>query len=84
MSQEAAAMTGELMLGHLYEAAKALLTDLNHPEGDCAICLEPLRDADGNETLQPVQKLPCYHCLHRQASSYKHLVLDYINKQTME
>lgn len=68
-------MTGELMLGHLYEAAKALLTDLNHPEGDCAICLEPLRDADGNETVQPVQKLPCYHCLHRQAPSYQNLVL---------
>ncbi len=67
LEEEAASMAGELMLGHLFEAAKSLLTDLNQPEGDCAICLEPLRSSAGNGTVQSVQKLPCYHCLHRQA-----------------
>ena len=59
-------MTGELMLGHLCETAKALLTDLNAPSGSCAICLEPLREAEGDKPSVPVQKLPCYHCMHRQ------------------
>lgn len=65
--REAQGMAGELMLGHLCETAKSLLTDLNAPEGDCAICLEPLVQPPGSNLSPFVRKLPCFHCLHRSA-----------------
>ncbi len=59
---EATALAGEMMLGHLCETARNLLTDMNSPEGDCVFCLEPLSDPGGPS--EQLQRLPCYHCFH--------------------
>lgn len=68
LAAEAAAMAGELQLGHLCETALDLLTDANQPEGDCAFCLEPLLHPDdsrgGNGAAPSVLRLACYHCYH--------------------
>lgn len=59
---EASQMCGELMLGHLCDVAREQLTESNHPEGDCAICLDAL--LDGNDVDSALHRLPCYHCFH--------------------
>lgn len=64
LEREAACMAGEMMLGHLCETAKGLLTEFNRPEGSCAFCLEPLREQADDPANVPIQKLPCYHCYH--------------------
>lgn len=64
---EAAAMAGELQLGHLCETALDQLTAANQPEGGCAFCLEPLLGAGGGEGSGdglPVVRLACFHCYH--------------------
>ncbi|CAE7746239.1 Rnf25 [Symbiodinium pilosum] len=45
------------------QAAQDMLTVLNSPSGDCAICLLEL-DADDAEA-DPVVRTPCYHAFHR-------------------
>ena len=65
LERQAHSMTGELMFGHLIEAAKTLLADLNYPEGDCPICLEPLCSPPSTQQAQTLERLPCYHSLHR-------------------
>ena len=71
LHREAGSMGGELMLGHLCETARTTLTEWNFPEGNCAICLEPLRESPTESPGQPVQKLPCFHCLHRYSVKAK-------------
>lgn len=64
---EAAAMSGELQLGHLCETALDQLTAANQPEGGCAFCLEPLLGAGGGECGGDglsVVRLACFHCYH--------------------
>ncbi|KAK9802028.1 hypothetical protein WJX73_003573 [Symbiochloris irregularis] len=61
LKEESVQLQGDPMLGQLYEAAKATLTELNAPEGTCVLCLESL-DAPA-DTREPVL-LPCYHCYH--------------------
>lgn len=62
LSSEATALAGEMMLGHLCETARNLLTDMNSPEGDCVFCLEPMAEPGGYPGH--LQRLPCYHCFH--------------------
>lgn len=58
LREEGARLGGEMMLGQLVEAATALLSELNQPEGCCIFCLEPL-------AASPAVKLSaCYHVLH--------------------
>lgn len=75
LAAEAAALAGELSLGHLVETALDLLTDANQPEGSCAFCLEPLlpagagaaaagREAAGQLPPLPLLRLGCYHVYH--------------------
>ncbi|KAF8676337.1 hypothetical protein HU200_047060 [Digitaria exilis] len=50
---------------HMQEAGE-ILSNMNHPAGDCPLCLYPLvgKDKDGSEF--PFMKLmSCYHCFHR-------------------
>lgn len=69
LASEAAALAGELSLGHLVETALDLLTEHNRPEGLCAFCLERLPDpsdpaAPGAERQGALLRLQCYHCFH--------------------
>ncbi|PSC73115.1 kinase [Micractinium conductrix] len=72
LAAEAAALAGELSLGHLVETALDLLTRENQPEGRCAFCLEALLPAaaqrhgggGGAAAVAPILRLPCYHCFH--------------------
>ena len=52
LQTEADHLAGELQLGHLYELTLDLLSDANHPNGDCAFCLQPLLQLNtANNTL---------------------------------
>ncbi|KAF9602972.1 hypothetical protein IFM89_032975 [Coptis chinensis] len=54
-----------LMLIALCEEAVQVLSHMNHPDGDCPLCLYPLVKEDGHGNLLPFMKLmSCYHCFH--------------------
>lgn len=54
-----------LMLVALCEEAIQVLSDMNHPDGDCPLCLNPLVKEDTHGNLWPFMKLmSCYHCFH--------------------
>eukprot|EP00439_Symbiodinium_sp_Y106_P052098 s1818_g6.t5 len=60
-------LRGQPALYALLQAAQDILTELNVPSGDCAICLVDFNmDED-----DPAQRTPCYHAFHRSClSSY--------------
>lgn len=60
-------LCGQPSLYALLQAAQDILTDLNVPSGDCAICL-----VDFNmDEADPALRTPCYHAFHRSClSSY--------------
>ncbi|KAH9788670.1 RWD domain-containing protein [Citrus sinensis] len=46
--------------------AVAKLSAMNHPDGDCPLCLYPLFRKDKNVEVLPFMKLmSCFHCFHR-------------------
>ncbi|CAO2146966.1 unnamed protein product, partial [Urochloa humidicola] len=53
------------MLVTLCEEAGESLSNMNHPAGDCPLCLYPLvgEDKDGSE-LPFMKLMSCYHCFH--------------------
>ncbi|KAG8391512.1 hypothetical protein BUALT_Bualt01G0195400 [Buddleja alternifolia] len=54
-----------LMLVALCEEAVERLTSMNHPDGDCPLCLYPLLDEDSGSNSLPFMKLmSCFHCFH--------------------
>ena len=58
------AAPGDPVLALLCETAFETLTDINHPDGDCAFCLTPVV-GDPNDPAAPFMKLMgCYHCFH--------------------
>ncbi|XP_021865178.2 uncharacterized protein [Spinacia oleracea] len=58
-------LTSCSMLVALCEEAVEILTSMNHPEGDCPLCLYPLVPEDKNSEAQPFMKLmSCFHCFH--------------------
>ncbi|KAL3738964.1 hypothetical protein ACJRO7_020366 [Eucalyptus globulus] len=53
------------MLVALCEEAVELLSKMNHPEGDCPMCLYPLVPDDTEHTDLAFMKLmSCFHCFH--------------------
>lgn len=65
------AAPGDPVLALLCETAFETLTELNHPDGDCAFCLEPMWRADhpadhpSRHSAEAFTKLAtCYHCFH--------------------
>jgi len=53
---------------YLKEAAEKL-SSMNHPDGDCPLCLFPLVPEDQESGTLPFMKLmSCFHCFHRWAS----------------
>lgn len=54
-----------LMLVALCEEAAEKLSSMNHPDGDCPLCLYPLLDEDSGSNSPPFMKLmSCFHCFH--------------------
>ncbi|KAH9606598.1 hypothetical protein KSS87_016128 [Heliosperma pusillum] len=54
-----------LMIVSLCEEAVETLSSMNHPEGDCPLCLYPLLAEDELNKSQPFMKLmSCFHCFH--------------------
>ncbi|KAL9245240.1 hypothetical protein vseg_018915 [Gypsophila vaccaria] len=54
-----------LMIVSLCEEAVETLSSMNHPEGDCPLCLYPLLVEDELTKPQPFMKLmSCFHCFH--------------------
>ncbi|KAJ1693845.1 hypothetical protein LUZ63_010543 [Rhynchospora breviuscula] len=67
MRQKAIELAGCLMIVALCEEAVEVLSGMNHPDGDCPLCLYPLFPEDTNLTLHPFMKLmSCYHCFHSE------------------
>ncbi|CAD6253501.1 unnamed protein product [Miscanthus lutarioriparius] len=53
------------MLVTLCEEAGEILSNMNHPAGDCPLCLYPLVGEDKVGSEFPFMKLmSCYHCFH--------------------
>ncbi|TVT96837.1 hypothetical protein EJB05_57912, partial [Eragrostis curvula] len=53
------------MLVTLCEEAVEILSNMNHPAGDCPLCLYPLVREDTDGSVLPFMKLmSCYHCFH--------------------
>ncbi|XP_076936974.1 uncharacterized protein LOC143604350 [Bidens hawaiensis] len=58
-------LSSSLMLVALCEEAVEKLTSMNHPDGDCPLCLSPLVEDDALDDAQPFMKLmSCFHCFH--------------------
>ncbi|RZC48127.1 hypothetical protein C5167_041068 [Papaver somniferum] len=56
-----------LMLVALCEEAVEALTNMNHPDGDCPLCLNTLRKDDTEGDFLPFMKLmSCFHCFHSE------------------
>ncbi|XP_011089277.1 E3 ubiquitin-protein ligase RNF25 isoform X2 [Sesamum indicum] len=54
-----------LMLVALCEEAVERLSGMNHPDGNCPLCLYPLLDEDARCNSLPFMKLmSCFHCFH--------------------
>ncbi|KAL2892555.1 E3 ubiquitin-protein ligase RNF25 [Bienertia sinuspersici] len=65
LHDKAQELTSCLMLVALCEDAVEILTSMNHPEGDCPLCLYPLVPEDSHSEVQPFMKLmSCFHCFH--------------------
>ncbi|CAI9101243.1 OLC1v1038520C2 [Oldenlandia corymbosa var. corymbosa] len=53
------------MLVALCEEAVEKLSSMNHPDGDCPLCLYPLLVEEEGSTSMPFMKLmSCFHCFH--------------------
>ncbi|KAI5406033.1 Homeobox-leucine zipper protein ATHB-15 [Lathyrus oleraceus] len=56
-----------LMLVALCEEAVEKLSDMNHPDGDCPLCLFPLVTKEHqSETLPFMKLMSCFHCFHSE------------------
>ncbi|XP_073308751.1 uncharacterized protein [Primulina huaijiensis] len=54
-----------LMLIILCEEAAEMLSSMNHPDGNCALCLYPIVDENAGSNSRPFMKLmSCFHCFH--------------------
>ncbi|WRX11077.1 RWD domain - like 1 [Theobroma cacao] len=55
------------MLIALCEGAVERLSAMNHPDGDCPLCLYPLMSEDDQKEELPFMKLmSCFHCFHSE------------------
>ncbi|KAL1190894.1 hypothetical protein V5N11_025638 [Cardamine amara subsp. amara] len=65
VQEKASQLSSSLMLVELCEEAAERLTIMNHPDGDCPLCLYPLFPEDGWSKEMPFMKLmSCFHCFH--------------------
>ncbi|XP_051130485.1 uncharacterized protein LOC127250981 [Andrographis paniculata] len=65
IQDKASELASCLMLVALCEEAVERLSTMNHPEGDCPLCLYPLLDENAENNSLPFMKLmSCFHCFH--------------------
>ncbi|CAN6836918.1 hypothetical protein Bca4012_031131 [Brassica carinata] len=65
VQEKASELSSSLMLVALCEEAVERLTIMNHPDGDCPLCLYSLFPEDGQSNQMPFMKLmSCFHCFH--------------------
>ncbi|KAK6920385.1 RWD domain [Dillenia turbinata] len=66
IQERASELSNNLMLVVLCEEAVEKLSHMNHPDGDCPLCLNPLLSEDEWKNSVPFMKLmSCFHCFHR-------------------
>ncbi|XP_024996177.1 E3 ubiquitin-protein ligase RNF25 isoform X2 [Cynara cardunculus var. scolymus] len=62
---KACELSSNSMLIALCEEAMEKLTSMNHPDGDCPLCLSPLVEEGASDNASPFMKLmSCFHCFH--------------------
>ncbi|KAJ6709899.1 RING FINGER PROTEIN 25 [Salix koriyanagi] len=65
IQEKARELSSCLMLVALCEEAVEKLSVMNHPDGDCSLCLYPLVPEDEQDEALPFMKLmSCFHCFH--------------------
>lgn len=56
---------GDWLIEYVQEAVEKL-SAMNHPDGDCPLCLSPLVPEEEQSKVLPFMKLmSCFHCFHR-------------------
>ncbi|KAL5799008.1 hypothetical protein ACOSQ2_003828 [Xanthoceras sorbifolium] len=67
IQDKACELSSCLMLVALCEESVEKLSVMNHPDGDCPLCLYPLVTKDEHEEMLPFMKLmSCFHCFHSE------------------
>lgn len=65
IQDKACELSSCLMLVALCEEAVEMLSSMNHPEGNCPLCLYPLvEEAAGRDSLPFMKLMSCFHCFH--------------------
>lgn len=65
IQEKACELSSCLMLVALCEEAVEKLTVMNHPDGDCPLCMYPFVPEDEQDEALPFMKLmSCFHCFH--------------------
>lgn len=65
IQDKACELSSCLMLVALCEEAVEKLSIMNHPDGNCPLCLYPLLlEDEQNETLPFMKLMSCFHCFH--------------------
>ncbi|CAH9128102.1 unnamed protein product [Cuscuta epithymum] len=65
ITEKAHELSSCLMLVSLCEEAVERLSSINHPDGNCPLCLYPLVDEEKGNSVFPFMKLmSCFHCFH--------------------
>ncbi|XP_020882180.1 E3 ubiquitin-protein ligase RNF25 isoform X1 [Arabidopsis lyrata subsp. lyrata] len=65
VQEKAFQLSSSLMLVELCEEAVERLTIMNHPDGDCPLCLYPLfPEEDGSKQMPFMKLMSCFHCFH--------------------
>ncbi|GAB2217026.1 hypothetical protein Drorol1_Dr00000184 [Drosera rotundifolia] len=65
LHRKASDLTSGLMLVALCEEAVEKVSAMNHPDGNCPLCLYPLVPHDDEGVSLPFMKLmSCFHCFH--------------------
>ncbi|GAB2290090.1 hypothetical protein Dimus_024379 [Dionaea muscipula] len=66
LRDKAAELSSCLMLVALCEEAVEKLSIMNHPDGDCPLCLHPLVIDDDSGSLPFMKLMSCFHCFHSE------------------
>ncbi|PWA77066.1 zinc finger, RING/FYVE/PHD-type, Ubiquitin-conjugating enzyme/RWD-like protein [Artemisia annua] len=65
MRDKGCELSSNSMLVALCEEAVEKLTSMNHPDGDCPMCLHPLvEEGASNDSLPFMKLMSCFHCFH--------------------
>ncbi|KAL6125888.1 hypothetical protein ACLB2K_073939 [Fragaria x ananassa] len=65
--EKASELSSCLMLVAVFEEAVEKLSAMNHPDGNCPLCLCPLVSEEEQSQVLPFMKLmSCFHCFHSE------------------